>query len=1087
MAEVTSDNKIVEQSDTDARASATNGSASPQQTLLAISTEMSDEVARFRSVWSEEVDTKIRTPLKELFQNALLAHADHRAELYNTTSDNFTIAALDNYITGTRADVLQPIFSFFSEKNCADVVGDAFASGLEVVKTLEGRYPSEIVVDETPDIFRPAPSDSWSTFFRKRAARLKRMFGGSKRRVRRVPIFAITQYHLHRRLPIIASPLHDDLQESLANIVGLVESTASHWIHDTLASTRQVRRRMLSQESADNPEGTEEQEEPNHPAADVFESGEAFQNRLLQLVDLCEQIRAESDKVTVKFDMAQSLFDTDLRDGGTFLLPLSDRRLRKGEYQAGEILNSKRETWHAWHSAAQDRFKLLDRLLALRATVYQLARRVLDRIDRTSLQPAHRAFAKIREGIVASKTEIESAKETATIESLQELITGQHKKLTRLFDRAIASLPGLVSRENALTEPGKEEWKAFSRFVDTLPEKLVVHPLKEDHQMVDPLLWEREIEFQHGVRGVVFDSIAAPLRQSASKLQQGLVRAWTEFEQVRHISLFNLEAAAAELSGENIDEEVEAGESEEPVDNFTAGYELAVVGADRAVAALDELVQKLENPWREFSNTVDKEFFEEWNAIHIRVRTLDQSSGRMADLNTRIDRLRERSLANLRAGWAETKLRWAVTARAVTRRINRLIRKGRTAVGAVKDDQALRAQTVEAISSVVEFKSTLPLVYRRLFSFDALEDSSLLEGRSEDIDWARNHYERWQTGHHVGLAVVVGMPGSGRTSFLNALASTTFEDVVVHKLTLSHRIEDEATLIRALTETAELSGDISTFAELENALQTLAGDLRPIYLIDNVEHLMLNCARGRELIEEFLLFLSRSDTRICWIMSIAAPAWKYLRKTAPAAAGFVVSRHLDDLGKFDYESLIMNRHRRSGMPVHFLEPATSTALARQRLRKASTDEEKQEILRENYFDRLSKLCGQNVMLGLFYWLRSADFEADAGVLTVKPIVPLYFDFLNKMEQPLAFTLRAMLVHNTLNVEEHNKIFRLGSDETTFILDTLLNGGLVHASDIALDRTKATDRNFFDPTKRYRIHPLVIHNIVQFLRGRNILH
>ena len=1064
-----------------------NGQRTQDQLLLEkIPADIQSAVLEFRKNWRALIAGKIKEPLHARIRSAVTEHDNLLSKLERAAQDDGGLSSevCNSYVQGVNSSVLGPIIQFFRDENVAEITGDSFQSGLTQLAKLGEKYPSELVVAETKEIFKPSPSDTWPVAMRKAGARFKRSLSRRKTRMRRIPVFALLQYHLNRRLPIIASPLHDDFQESIAQIVATLESAASKWTHSALSEARRVKQREIASSQDDNESENVEQESTNQSADTLLAVGNELKRALLLLEDQCENLDREKEAIDVKFEMVQSLLESDLRDVGTFLLSISDRRLKKGEYQAVSILRSKKETWKAWHQKAQDRFTLIDRLFAIRATIYQLSDRVLTRALNASLKPTNSSFDRIGEQIGLAKEQLEAQPDGASSDVLSGVFDDLHGKLNKQFDRLISDLPGVVSTDNALSEPGSDEWKAFGRFVDTLPQVLTVHPLKQDEAVVDPLLLDREIEFRAAVRSVMYESMAKHLRPRAASLQQQLVQAWTELEQVRHISLFNLEAAKAELHDETV---AEGEEARTPDERRSAAIELAIVGMERALTTLDEVTARLDEPWSAFEQKVKKEFFDEWNAVHVRLRTLDQAAGRIADFSSRFVRFRERTAASIAAGWAAWRRDVVDANRNFGQRIRGLIRKGRTAVGAAQDDLEARSQTVDAISSVAEFKSTLPLVYRRLFSFDELDDASLLEGRQNDLEWAKNHYERWQSGNHVGLAVVVGMPGSGRTSFLNALASSVFENARVHKISFQDRVEIEATLIRLLAESAGLTNSVSSFAELESELQAHAGDDRPIYIIDNVEHLMLNCARGRDLIEAFLLFLSRSDSQICWIMSVSEPAWKYLRKTAPAAVGFAASHHLSKLNRESYESLIMNRHRRSGMPFKFEAPEAGTALSLQRLRKASTDEEKQDILRETFFERLSRLSGQNVMLGLFYWLRSADFDSEEGVLTVKPLAPLYFDFLNKLDQSLAFTLRAMLVHNTLSLDEHNRIFRMDDDQSTFILDTLLNGGLIHSSAIALDRTKSFDRNFFDPNQRYRIHPLVINNVVSFLRGRNILH
>jgi hypothetical protein len=185
------------------------------------------------------------------------------------------------------------------------------------------------------------------------------------------------------------------------------------------------------------------------------------------------------------------------------------------------------------------------------------------------------------------------------------------------------------------------------------------------------------------------------------------------------------------------------------------------------------------------------------------------------------------------------------------------------------------------------------------------------------------------------------------------------------------------------------------------------------------------------------------------------------------------------------ESLIINRHRRSGMTLQFVEPKDASALMRQRLKRAKTPEQFQSLLREDFFDRLWRASGQNVMLALYYWIRSAEFDEENSALTVRSLVPLRFDYLNDLTLDHAFTLKAFFLHKTLSLADHSRIFNTSAADSTVILESLLNSYFIEEVPLA-ERTANADYHVKKHAV-YRLRPLILHPVTSFLQSKNIIY
>jgi hypothetical protein len=188
----------------------------------------------------------------------------------------------------------------------------------------------------------------------------------------------------------------------------------------------------------------------------------------------------------------------------------------------------------------------------------------------------------------------------------------------------------------------------------------------------------------------------------------------------------------------------------------------------------------------------------------------------------------------------------------------------------------------------------------------------------------------------------------------------------------------------------------------------------------------------------------------------------------------------------------MTRHARSGLPLVFAEPAEPSTLLARRLGKAASPEERQAILRAEFFDGLFRASGPNLRLALLYWLRAADFEAAADTLTLRPVAPLDFGFLGAFDLARSFALKALLQHSTLTLAEHDRIFRTTREESFLVFESLNNLRLIQPADEATP-TASGRRNgtvqIGQPVRedvRYQLHPLAVAPVTNALRARNML-
>jgi hypothetical protein len=415
---------------------------------------------------------------------------------------------------------------------------------------------------------------------------------------------------------------------------------------------------------------------------------------------------------------------------------------------------------------------------------------------------------------------------------------------------------------------------------------------------------------------------------------------------------------------------------------------------------------------------------------------------------------------------------------------------GRAAVGEAEHQELSFQETIEALSALDELLELVPQVYRRLFSFNPVVEADLLVGRETDRLTIAKHVQKWKNGVTQSL-VLSGSPSSGRTSFLNVLKDTVFRDADVMTVVLKTRILDEVELTGRLVEALGMADPGSprptTLDELNTALLEMprTGELR-VLVIEHIEHLFLKTIGGTSMLARLLTMMSRTDSRILWIGTISDFGWQYMM-TSEGATTSLVSRHkLSDLDRKSMEKLILSRHRKSGYKLVFEQGDVTNPLMKRRLKKAATEEEKQAILQDAYFDRLHAQCGQNIMLALYYWIRSITVNEDESGVSVKALDAIKFAFLGAFSLQQATALKALLDHGSLTIEEYSIVSQIDPEESIAVFESFANALLIET----LDDDATPDHFHFlsvSPSTRYRIRPLIVHPVVQFLRGKNIVH
>ena len=386
------------------------------------------------------------------------------------------------------------------------------------------------------------------------------------------------------------------------------------------------------------------------------------------------------------------------------------------------------------------------------------------------------------------------------------------------------------------------------------------------------------------------------------------------------------------------------------------------------------------------------------------------------------------------------------------------------------------------LASATQFVNTLPVVYRRLFAFEPLNDPQLLAGREDALADVTAAWERWQHGG-AGCQIVVSPPGAGITSFLNVVAGQLSDDApgAVRKI-LRARIRTEAALAATLGTWLGL-GELDDLEVLaERVLKAPAGAMPRAVVLEGAEHLHLRVRGGSRLFERFLGFVAETERSVFWIVSLTSSAWQLVSRRAPGYVTDVRRLTLSPLTPEQLRDAILARHLRSGLPLQYVEPTHGREALRTRARRIQPGEKRQQLIEKHYFERLHRASQGSIRLALFQWLRSADFNSLEGSLVVQPLEPLSPQ-MDRLDLTQSFALKAILDHGSLTVDEYREVARAPAAEAPHTFRSLVDQRVVEM----LATGDGKDDRPPLPHERYRVRPFMTGAVIAHLRSRNILH
>ena len=331
------------------------------------------------------------------------------------------------------------------------------------------------------------------------------------------------------------------------------------------------------------------------------------------------------------------------------------------------------------------------------------------------------------------------------------------------------------------------------------------------------------------------------------------------------------------------------------------------------------------------------------------------------------------------------------------------------------------------LSETLTAVDKLPFVYQRLFKIEALNSFEFYVEREKPLMDLKRAYDKWGEGKFAPV-VIIGEKGSGKTTLVSRFQNLKEinEDIVtIHLLRKQHNPE---TLFQEIKKVV----DEHTKSERE----TGQGNKKIIF-VDNLERLFYAKVDGFEFMKKTFQLMSDTHQSIFWIFTCHRYSWDYINLCISAADFFAYHISLTDISDKNLKNIILKRNSVSGYNLVF-NPGLQE---KKRMFTSHKREQSQEELEKEYFVHLNQITMGNIAISLQYWMRSTAKVTD-DTIYIKSLRDVDLRFIESISKAKFITIRSILIHNGLSIDDYAKLFRISHENSSHVLNQLLNDGIL---------------------------------------------
>ncbi|MEP2025690.1 MAG: hypothetical protein ABJH98_04150 [Reichenbachiella sp.] len=355
----------------------------------------------------------------------------------------------------------------------------------------------------------------------------------------------------------------------------------------------------------------------------------------------------------------------------------------------------------------------------------------------------------------------------------------------------------------------------------------------------------------------------------------------------------------------------------------------------------------------------------------------------------------------------------------------------------------------------------LPLIYKRLYQIEPLEDLELFEGRKDELNTLKKAFDSWQKGHYAAT-VVLGEKWSGLTSFLTySLHQGQFPFTITRMKMVDNGCNEDHFMQLMRSAFKE-----DSFESLDDVINYLNSSSKRVVILEDIQNLFQRKVHGFEAMQLLFQLVNKTYKNVFWVTSTTVYTWSYLQKTININEYFSYVIELKTLSSEQIINIIWKRNRISGFKIQFETDASS---ADDKKFKKLNEAEQQQWLKKKFFSELNSFAQSNISLALIYWLLSTK-EVDDSTITVGTFKKPNLNFLTVLAMDKIYALHALVLHDGLTIEQLAQILNVTVKNCELTLLALLEDGIL----------VKTDEN-------YMVNPIVYRNTISLLKSRNLIH
>jgi hypothetical protein len=325
----------------------------------------------------------------------------------------------------------------------------------------------------------------------------------------------------------------------------------------------------------------------------------------------------------------------------------------------------------------------------------------------------------------------------------------------------------------------------------------------------------------------------------------------------------------------------------------------------------------------------------------------------------------------------------------------------------------------------------LPLLYRRLFRFEPLQDPRFLVGREAEMGAIAAARSLWEA-HRPVAVILVGQRGSGKTSLINCSLKRILAGQEVVRSEFSQRLVTETELRNFLSSLLQ-AGDPE---QLESCMLSR----RRVVILEELERTYLRQVGHYGGLRGLLRLIAATSSSTLWILSTNQIAFQFMNAAVNLGQSFSHRINAGTASREDLRRAILLRHNLSGLRLKFAPPPLPAGRV-QRFTSYLTDRADPDTI---FFDALSRESAGVYRSAFEIWLGQIDV-VQSGTLYMKPLFsPDLSEVVERLTLEDLFTLVAIAQHGGLTAEEHAIIFQKSIASSRAQLNELLENEIIEA-------------------------------------------